>query len=163
MSRFSRIPPSILDRSRRLSLKAQTIINSESVASDTYLYILIWACGALIFWKNLSLLPLLPLPIIIYIMKHVGNYFGLWQWIGAQFVLLGNKMYEWCAVRFDALVPAPIRGLYKISVKINSSLKDGIRDSIDTVSSILVILGLIVFMICASIFFAIQVNKSFFF
>lgn len=158
MSRFARLPPSLLECTRRLSLKP----DPESFASDTYLYIILWACGALIFWKNITLLPLLPLPIIIYIMKHFGIYLGLWQWIGTQFTTLGNTVYDWCAARYDALVPVPIRGLYKISLKMNRCVKDGVRNSIDTVSSVVVILGLIVFMICASVFFAIQVNILFF-
>lgn len=154
MSKFARLPPSLLERTRRLSLKP----DPESFASDTYLYIIMWACAALIFWKNITLLPLLPLPIIIYILKHFGIYLGLWQWIGTQFTTLGNTIYDWCAARYDALIPVPIRGLYKISLKINRCVKDGVRNSIDTVSSVVVILGLIVFMICASVFFAIQVK-----
>lgn len=157
MGRFNRpSQKNVLDR-KHLSLKSQIIINTEPLASDTYLYFILWACVGMIFWKNISLMPLLPLPILIYVLKHVGIYLGLWKWIGGYFKRLGNAVYDWCSQRYDALVPAPIRGLYKISLKINSNIKDGIRDSIDTVSSVVVISGLIVFMTCASIFFAIQV------
>lgn len=59
--------------------------------------------------------------------------------------------------RYDALVPIPIRGLCRITVKANTALKNGIKDSIDTVASCVVIFGLIIFVVCGSIFIAIQV------
>ncbi|GJQ76642.1 hypothetical protein Trydic_g15502 [Trypoxylus dichotomus] len=59
--------------------------------------------------------------------------------------------------RYDALVPIHVRGLYKVTYNINYKVKQGIKESIDTVSSCVVIFGLIVFVICASIFIAIQI------
>lgn len=149
-----------LNASRVGSLKPQISScynGDDSVASDIYLYTLPWACCAMLFWKNITLLPLLPLPIIIYMLKHVGFYLGIWQWLGGHFVKLMEIIKNWCDERFDALVPIPIRGLYRIVLKSNAVIKDNVKDSIDTVSSIVVILGLIIFVTCASVFFAIQV------
>lgn len=131
--------------------------NDQSNASDLYIYSLPWACCAMILWKNISLLPLLPLPILIYMLKHLGFYLGIWQWVMIQLESVSKIVGDWCSERFDALVPVPIRGLYRGIVKFNGSAKENIKDSIDTVSSIVVILGLIVFVTCASVFFAIQV------
>mgnify|MGYP005983690431 FL=1 len=64
---------------------------------------------------------------------------------------------DWCNERHDALVPVPIRGLYRVVHKINTFLKTSVKESIDTVASCVVILGLIIFLTCASIFIAVQV------
>ncbi|KAL3286205.1 hypothetical protein HHI36_000716 [Cryptolaemus montrouzieri] len=116
-----------------------------------------WACGAMLFWKNVMLLPLLPLPILFYTFKHIGLYLGIWQCIYAQFCSILTMSQEWFDERHDALVPIPIRGLYHVIHKVNTSIKTIIKDSIDTVSSCVVILGLIVFLFCASVFIVIQI------
>lgn len=112
----------------------------------------------MLFWKNIILLPLLPLPILYYIIKHTGVYLGLWSYLSDKLSMLLDNVCEWCMDRHDALVPVPIRGLYKVMHKINATIKNSIKDSIDTVASCVVIFGLIVFLICASIFTALQVN-----
>lgn len=132
--------------------------DSETLASDVYMYSLPWACCAMVFWKNVSLIPLLPLPLLIYLLKHIGFYLGIWQWLGGYLEFLIKCVSQWCQERIDALIPVPVRGLYRATLKINKVIKDNAKDSIDTVSSIVVILGLIIFVLCASVFFAIQVR-----
>lgn len=155
-----------LNKSCLSSLKPQitSCYNDEensSFASEIYLYTLLWACVAMLFWKNITLLPLLPLPIIIYVLKHLGLYLGIWQWLGGYFDKLMELIKNWCNERYHAFVPIPARGLYRTIIRVNIAIKDNVKDSIDTVSSIVVILGLIVFVTCASIFFAIQVRLLF--
>ncbi|XP_044746913.1 transmembrane protein 245 [Coccinella septempunctata] len=132
-------------------------IEEEKNDSTFYLYTLMWACAAMLFWKNVVLLPLLPLPILLYVVKHIGSYLRIWQCINTNFWLMETAVLLWFRERHDALVPIPIRGLNKIIHKINTSIKNAIRNSIDTVSSCVVILGLIVFLFCASVFIIIQI------
>lgn len=132
-------------------------IEEERNGSTFYLYTLMWACAGMLFWKNVVLLPLLPLPILFYIVKHIGSYLRIWQYIYIHFCSIKITFQKWLHERHDALVPIPIRGLYKIIHKINSSIRNIVKDSIDTVSSCLVILGLIVFLFCASVFIIVQI------
>lgn len=104
------------------------------------------------------LLPLLPLPILFYCIKRAGVYFGLWAWLETSFATGMDVISQWCYERHDALVPVPIRGLYRVIHKVNSFIKTGIKDSIDTVSSCVVIFGLIIFVTCASVFIVFQVS-----
>lgn len=133
-------------------------VEEEKNGSTFYLYTLMWACAAMLFWKNVVLLPLLPLPILFYVVKHIGSYLRIWQYIYTKFDSMKQLVQNWLHERHDALVPIPIRGLYKIIHKVNTSIKNIVRDSIDTVSSCVVILGLIVFLFCASVFIIIQVK-----
>lgn len=132
----------------------------EQLASDFYLYSLVWACVVMLFWKNLMLLPILPIPILIYTIKRVGSYLGVWGVLSGYCVVLSGHFVRWCSERIDALAPVPIRGLYRILRTVNASLKDSIRNSIDTVSSCVVIFALLIFVVCASIFFVFQVSST---
>ncbi|KRT84200.1 hypothetical protein AMK59_2418, partial [Oryctes borbonicus] len=126
-------------------------------SSHFYLYSVLWACIAILFWKNVMLLPILPIPIIIYIIKHLGIYLGVWQWLLSYWQKIAFIFTKWFNDRYDALVPIHVRGLYKVTYSINYKIKQAIKESIDTVSSCVVIFGLIVFVTCASIFIAIQI------
>lgn len=129
----------------------------EQNASDFYIYTLIWACVIMLFWKNMMLLPILPIPILIYFIKHIGLYLGIWGILNNYYTVLKEHLVCWSCERIDAIAPVPIRGLYKILQKFNASLKNSIKDSIDTVSSCVVIFALLIFVVCASIFFVFQV------
>lgn len=142
---------------RSFSNTSQKLSNNDEYASDFYIYSLLWACGIMLLWKNVMLLPILPIPILIYFIKHIGLYLGLWELFSIYWNRAIEYIFIWCKDRYDALVPIPIRGLYRIIYKANISLKNGIKESIDTVASCVVIFGLIIFVLCASIFVAIQV------
>lgn len=148
----------ILNISRKISLNnSNHNIKDINYESTFYLYTVMWCCVIMLLWKNIMLLPLLPLPILYYVVKHIGIYLGLWSYLLQKLVLVFNKIIDWCVERHDALVPVPIRGLYKIVHKVNATVKDSIKGSIDTVASCVVIIGLIIFLICASIFTALQI------
>lgn len=129
----------------------------DNFASDFYIYSLLWACAFMIFWKNPFLLPILPVPILIYTIKHVGIFTGFWDLILKNYEKISDLLKAWCTERCDAIMPMPVRGLSRISVKANTALKNGIKDSIDTVASCVVIFGLIIFVLCGSVFVIIQV------
>ncbi|CAH0550108.1 unnamed protein product [Brassicogethes aeneus] len=149
----------LLRATRKLSLKpsTQSLVDPETYESTFYLYSVLWACVVMIFWKNVILVTLLPIPILFYVVKHLGLYLGLWSWLYNKLEHVFAAFRNWCEDRHDALVPVPIRGLYKIVNKINLAIKNGIKGSIDSVASCVVILGLIVFVTCASIFIALQI------
>lgn len=150
----------ILSLGRKLSLNysRSSLIDVETYESTFYLYSVLWLCIIMMFWKNVMLLPLLPIPILFYVIKHLGIYLGLWSYLYEKFKSIFDSVASWCQERHDALVPVPIRGIYRVIHKANSILKNGIKDSIDTVASCVVIFGLIVFLICASVFIAVQVS-----
>ncbi|KAF5273133.1 hypothetical protein FQA39_LY07623 [Lamprigera yunnana] len=126
-------------------------------ASDFYLYSVLWGCLTVILWKNFMLLPILVIPILIYVMKHCGIYLGVWNLLYGYWSKLYDHCQDWFFERYDAFIPIPIRGLLKFMHKINSNIKHSLRESVDTVVSCVVILGLLIFVLCASVFIAIQI------
>ncbi|KAK9746388.1 hypothetical protein QE152_g6196 [Popillia japonica] len=83
--------------------------------------------------------------------------YGVWQWLYGYWKQFSSIFAIWFNDRYDALVPIHIRGLCKVTYNVNYKFKQAIKESIDTVSSCVVIFGLIIFVICASIFIAIQI------
>ncbi|XP_018335712.1 transmembrane protein 245 isoform X2 [Agrilus planipennis] len=133
------------------------LINPEQNSSDFYMYLLLWACGIMLLWKNLLLLPVLLLPIAFYLVKNLVNYFGVCSWIKGQWDHITDLIENWCYERYDALVSLSVRGLLKLLYKVNSGVKNNLKESIDTIASSVVILILLIFLTCASVFIIIQV------
>lgn len=146
-----------LGRKMSFNYSSTSLIDVEMYESTFYLYSVLWLCVVMIFWKNTMLLPLLPILILYYVIKHVGIYVGLWSYLYENFIGIFEAVQYWCQERHDALVPVPIRGLYHIVHKVNQLIETAIKGSMDTVASCVVIFGLIVFLICASVFIAFQV------
>lgn len=147
-----------LGRKRSFNYSRTSLIDMEMYESTYYLYSIFWLCVIMIFWKNMILLPLLPILILYYAIKHLGIYLGLWSYFHDKGKYTFETVEFWCKERHDALVPVPIRGLYHIVFKVNQLLEMAIKGSMDTVASCVVIMGLIVFLICASVFIAFQVG-----
>ncbi|XP_057672498.1 transmembrane protein 245 [Diorhabda carinulata] len=151
------IGDSALRFGKKISYSHTSLIDTESCSSTFYLITVMWACIVMFFWKNLMFLLLLPFPILYYIIKHLGYYIGLWSYLYEKVCDIFEKIASWCHERHDALVPVPIRGLYNIIHKLNSFLKNAVKNGIDTVASCVVIFGLIIFLICTSVFIAFQI------
>ncbi|XP_060526969.1 transmembrane protein 245 [Cylas formicarius] len=148
-----------LRRSNLISLRKKIVVMEpeEAYESTFYLYSVFWACVAMFFWKNVMFLPLLLIPILYYVAKHFGIYLGVWMYLSDKFSCLVQVISDWCDERHDALVPVPVRGLYKVVEKVNATVKSSLKSSIDTVASCVVMFGIIVFVISASIFIFIQI------
>lgn len=61
----------------QLSVKGLTLESSHkntgTEESSKYIYGVIWSCVLMMIWKNLWIVQLLPIPIAIYFIKHLGN------------------------------------------------------------------------------------------
>lgn len=157
-SPYVRYPSGLFKLYRKEQRQRPESLEETQYASDFYLYTIMWACVVMIFWKNMILLPILPIPIFIYVVKHIGLYLGVWNILGEYWVKIRQSVSHWCSERSDALVPLPVRGIYKVTKSVNVTIKKSTKESIDTVASCVVISALIIFVICASIFFVFQVG-----
>lgn len=139
------------------SRQQKSFASSESTGSDKYLYGVLYACFVMILYKNSWFLQLCPIPIFIYIVKHTGRYLGIWSLLMAQMGILRSHLLNWCSRRQNALFPAPIVGLFKLGATVNESVMETMRGSVDSAASVVVIFGITIITISASILLAIQV------
>lgn len=138
----------------RMSLDMQ----DDEVDTDKYMYGALYACIAMLLWKHRWMSHILVIPLVYYIVKQVGGYFGFWEMIRRRCGSTIQAARSWCLERHQALIPSNIRGLYKVSIIVDEKLRNALNASVNAVATTSVILGLIVFTTCASIFITIQVK-----
>lgn len=132
-------------------------MQDDQVDTDKYMYGALYACIGMLLWKHWWIMHILVIPLAYYIIKQLGTYFGFWKTIRRHYDSMMQAMKSWCLERHQALVPSNVRGLYKVSIIVDEKLRNVLKGSVDAVATTAVILGLIVFTTCASIFITIQV------
>lgn len=154
--KYSIIKPSTLSFTGT-SPKVKEDIHKEQQLSNVYLYCLLWACILAQLWPHMWLLHLLPIPVVYIIAKRLGSHFGLWNFIGLKFDGLWKICCQWCEIRRDALVPSPVRGLWRLMAQGDKMITSILEGSIDTFTSIAVILIVFVLTVIGTIFLAVQI------
>ncbi|KAJ9599934.1 hypothetical protein L9F63_009762 [Diploptera punctata] len=143
-----------LEELRSEQLEVSSTTHAES---NMYIYAVLYACVAMLMYKHSLFLQLCPIPIFIYFVKHLGGYLGVWSFLRSQTMYVMDQLVEWSNTRLNAIFPAPVTGLFKLGVTINSKLMETLNGSVDSAASVFVIFGITLFAIVASILLAIQV------
>lgn len=141
----------------RAELRTSLDMQDDEVDTDKYMYGALYACASMLLWKHRWIAHILVIPLVYYAVKQLGSYFGFWEMILGYCDSTIRMLKLWCMERHQALVPSNIRGLYKVSIIVDEKLRNILKSSINAVATTSVILGLIVFTTCASIFITIQV------
>ncbi|XP_076166414.1 transmembrane protein 245 isoform X2 [Ptiloglossa arizonensis] len=147
-------------RSLKTELGISVNIENEKVDTDKYMYGAFYACIGMLLWKQKWIIYILMISTAFYIIKQLGNYFGLWKMIKNQCNIIMQVIKTWCTERHQALLPANVRGLFKVGIMIDERLTKALKASVDAVATIAVIFGLLIFTTCASIFITIQVCRE---
>ncbi|KAL0819554.1 hypothetical protein ABMA28_007648 [Loxostege sticticalis] len=132
--------------------------NDEETA--LYFKLLFFGCFCMLVWKHIWLLPVMLFFLAIHVIKRLLDYFGVWLFCENQYNNVMSKIKCWWNDRQSALIPAHIRGIGKIMSICNSRFSEIAYDSVDTVSSCIVICGLIFFLTVATIFICIQIYSE---
>ncbi|CAH2094685.1 unnamed protein product [Euphydryas editha] len=125
-----------------------------------YFKLLFFGCLCMLIWKYIWLLPVMLFFLAINIIKKSLNFFGVWLFCENQYNNLMSKISGWWNDRKSALIPAQIRGIGKMLSICNSSIIDMAYESVDTVSTCIVIVGLILFVAVTTIFICIQIYSE---
>ncbi|KYN00909.1 Transmembrane protein C9orf5 [Cyphomyrmex costatus] len=141
----------------RAELRTSLDIQDDEVDTDKYMYGALYACAGMLLWKHRWIAHVLVIPLAYYIVKQLGSYFGFWKMILRNCNSMIEILKSWCMDRHQALIPSNIRGLYKISIIVDEKLRNILNNSVNAVATTSVILGLIVFTTCTSIFIMIQI------
>ncbi|XP_020280671.1 transmembrane protein 245 isoform X2 [Pseudomyrmex gracilis] len=131
--------------------------DEELVDTDKYMYGAVYACIGMLLWKYWWIVHILVIPLVYYIVKQLGNYFGFWDMIYKYYDWVLQAVKSWCLERHQALLPSNIRGLYKVSIIVDEKVRNILKSSVDAVATTAVIFGLIIFITFTSIFITIQV------
>lgn len=144
----------------RADLRMSLDIEDDKVDTDKYMKGTMYACAGMLLWKHKWIFSILVIPIAYYFIKQLGNYFGLWTIIQGRIQGVVDNVKNWCGERLDGLLPVHVRGLYKVIIIVDQKLTTILKGSVDSVATVAVILGLLVFTICATIFITMQVRNE---
>lgn len=150
----------LLSKIWKTELQTSLDIQDDEVDTDKYMYGALYACAGMLLWKHRWITHILVIPLIYYIVKQLGSYFGFWKMILRYCDSTMQTLKLWYMERHQALIPSNIRGLYKVSIIVDEKLRNVLKGSVNAVATTSVILGLIIFTTCTSIFITIQVRDT---
>lgn len=132
------------------------LINNADNTSDIYLYWVSVACVVTLILKSGWLPYFTALLFIVYAIKHACQYFGISVFITKQYTVLVDWLHEWFITRKEVLLPAPVRGISMVGGTLRIHVLQYLRESSDSAASVMVILGLVIFVIFCTVFLSIQ-------
>ncbi|KAK0182480.1 hypothetical protein PV327_000619 [Microctonus hyperodae] len=144
-------------RKLRMDLRMSLDTPDDQVDTAKYMYGATYACAGMLMWKHKWILMILTVPVVWYITKQMSRYFGFWETIKNHVKSLMNFFKIWYHERQQALVPAHVRGLYKIYIIVDGKMREILKGSVDAVATIAVIFALLIFTFCATIFIMVQI------
>ncbi|XP_068618857.1 transmembrane protein 245 [Battus philenor] len=152
----------ILASFKQRSLDENYMRNSFNNDDESAIYfkLLFFGCFCMLVWKHIWLLPVMLFFLAIHFIKWMLNFFGVWLFFENYYNNIMANIKDWWGNRQSALIPAHIRGVGKMLSICNRSLTDMAYSSVDTVSSCIVIIGLIFFVTVAVIFVCIQIYSE---
>lgn len=154
--------------------------DDDKSQSEIYFKGLFLASLVTMIYKHTWMLFVAFVPIFIYLTKRFVLAFGLEQLVTekwteltsgikvtdfqTQFSVRSNTfcvhLQNWINVRYAAILPLCLPGVLRLNNKIHKTVRNTMKDSIDTASSILVIIMLILIAIFAGIFCAVEIYSE---
>ncbi|KAB7497521.1 Transmembrane protein [Armadillidium nasatum] len=121
------------------------------------------ACVLVELWRHSYLLSLLPLTFGYYIIKKFTSYHIFGRGVIRQNISDAHKnmncgFESWFELRKNVLFTPPVFGVMKMLKKTDRRIVKLLVGSVDSVVTVLIMLGCLLFLIVASIFLAVQIQ-----
>lgn len=125
--------------------------------SRLYLSTLVWACVLAQLWRYIWLLHLTYVPLLYTVTKRVGSHLNLWSCLRDQTRNLCWTLRNWYEERSQALFPGPVHGLWRLLREGDRRMVSVLRLSIDSLTTIGILLLVFLMATVGTIFLALQV------
>ena len=144
-------------RSSFVTSNNDTVPKSQS---GIYFKALFLACFATMLYKHVWMLIVAVIPISIYLANKFIIAFCLKDIATQKFIELTLVFKEWIVVRHTAVLPVCLPGVLRLNRKVHKFVRRSLQDSIDTASSIIMIILLILTVTFAGIFCAVEIYSE---
>ncbi|GAB0092494.1 transmembrane protein 245 [Sergentomyia squamirostris] len=134
--------------------------DDQEAESDIYFKILFLACGGTIFFRNMWLLVVSTVPIFVHFCKEALTSTGSLNYVSEKVIRVQTCVENWITERYTAVFPLCLPGIILINRKIHQCVRDNLKSSVDTMSSIAVIVLMLVMVISAGVFLAVQIYSE---
>ncbi|XP_037279250.2 transmembrane protein 245 isoform X1 [Rhipicephalus microplus] len=136
---------------------AETKGSKNAGRSRLYLSTLVWACLLAQLWRYIWLLHLTYVPLLYTVIKRVGSHLNLWSCLQDQSRTVCWTLRNWYDERSQALFPAPVHGLWRLLREGDKRMVSVLKTSIDSLTTIGILLLVILLATVGTIFLALQV------
>lgn len=133
---------------------------TKTSQSAIYFKALFLACLVTILYKQLFVLCLSLIPVLVYLLHNAIEIFGIKDYATAKLAGIGKILQAWIVPRHSALLPLCMPGVIKLNSKAHKYIRITLRDSIDTASSIIMIILLIFIVAFAGVFCAVEIYSE---
>ncbi|XP_064595051.1 transmembrane protein 245-like isoform X2 [Liolophura sinensis] len=149
------------DKSKRQDLTLDVMEKKDRSLSDKCFIALFYGIVLLKLWTHVWILQLLlPLPFFVMLVKKLGSQFCEGGLLGDKVKHLRETLRSWVETRQEVLAPKPVKGFFKLVMSCDRKVISILEQSLDTATSILLILTLVVGTLLFMIFFAVQVHQE---
>uniref|UniRef100_A0A1B6D8U2 Transmembrane protein 245 n=2 Tax=Clastoptera arizonana TaxID=38151 RepID=A0A1B6D8U2_9HEMI len=124
--------------------------------SDIYIYWVAMACVTTIVLKSSWLLYIIVLLLSLYATRHLSAYFGVTVFFHKQYNTVLGYFKNWLISRKEAIFISPIKGIVTVCYVIKMQILELLKGSSDSAATVMVILGLLIFLIFSTTFLGIQ-------
>lgn len=141
---------------------AATATDAAAIRSQSEIYFrgLFLACAATVFYNHVWLLFVFAVPVAVYAAHVATVSFAVRDVVHAQCADLTERLHRWVIERHSAVLPVCLPGVLRLNRKVHRAVRRTLRDSIDTGSSILMIVLLLLTVIFAGVFCAVEIYSE---
>lgn len=130
--------------------------------SDYFFIVLLWSLFLVHLWIYKFVFLLLPLLLLCYCVKRLGEYIGLWkatqEYTKRQIVVLREKFVH--DPRLEILVPKPLRRFGRLLLQGDAKIIDTLDSTMDKMTSVLIIFFLIVGVVLVTFFAGMEIHRE---
>uniref|UniRef100_A0A1I8NVQ7 Transmembrane protein 245 n=2 Tax=Stomoxys calcitrans TaxID=35570 RepID=A0A1I8NVQ7_STOCA len=138
----------------------ETDEESEPHPSGTYFKFLFYACVATFLYRNVWMFILAFIPILMHVLYWLGEYSGFIQFVSAKINDIYNNIKSWAIEHHSAVLPLCLPGILELNYKINGIIRNGLKSSVDLVTSILMIILMILLIVFLGVFFCVNIYSE---
>ncbi|XP_022231159.2 transmembrane protein 245 isoform X3 [Drosophila obscura] len=133
---------------------------SEGHQSGTMLKLLLYACLANVLYRNIWMVILAAVPVLLHLIYKFGAYTGITDFVCGKINELYLGLRAWSIEHHSAVLPLCLPGVLELNYRIHTIVRDSLKSSVESVTSILMIIAMLFCIIILSVFFCVNIYSE---
>ncbi|XP_034662074.1 transmembrane protein 245 isoform X2 [Drosophila subobscura] len=133
---------------------------AEGHQSGTLLKLLLYACLANVLYRNIWMVILAAVPVLLHLIYKFGAYTGITDFVCGKINELYLGLRSWAIEHHSAVLPLCLPGVLELNYRIHTIVRDSLKSSVESVTSILMIIAMLFCIIILSVFFCVNIYSE---
>ncbi|XP_037894846.1 transmembrane protein 245 isoform X1 [Glossina fuscipes] len=140
-------------------LKEDRILEDQHLSS-IYFKFLFYACLATFLYRNIWMIFMAAIPIFIHLLFTLSKYTGFTDFVNKKIYDVYSEIKCWAIDHHSAVLPLCLPGILELNYEINTIIRNGLKSSVDLVTSILMIILMLLIIVFLSVFFCVNIYSE---